>query len=87
MYAHLLQPACSAVLPPQDAEFVALYHSIFPDLSAPAKVPILVDGDVKLVESAVIVGERAGSCTAEFQQRCMAGCSDALSPCLLHQTT
>lgn len=42
----------------KDAEFVSTYHSINPDEAAPAKVPILLDGDVRLVESGVIVGER-----------------------------
>lgn len=39
----------------KDAEFVETYHSIYPDPEAPAKVPILIDGDTKLVESMVIV--------------------------------
>lgn len=45
----------------KDAEFVSTYHSINPDESAPAKVPILLDGDVRLVESGVIVGEWKGA--------------------------
>lgn len=44
----------------KDAEFVSTYHSINPNEEAPAKVPILLDGDVRLVESGVIVGERGG---------------------------
>ncbi|KAL4424504.1 hypothetical protein ABPG77_006813 [Micractinium sp. CCAP 211/92] len=39
----------------KDAEFVETYRSINPDPEAPAKVPILIDGDTKLVESMVIV--------------------------------
>ncbi|KAI7842579.1 hypothetical protein COHA_003683 [Chlorella ohadii] len=39
----------------KDAEFVSTYHSINPNEEAPAKVPILLDGDVRLVESGVIV--------------------------------
>lgn len=34
--------------------FLSLCRSIFPDPAAPAKVPILIDGDVRLVESCVI---------------------------------
>ncbi|KAL4452008.1 hypothetical protein ABPG75_007670 [Micractinium tetrahymenae] len=39
----------------KDAEFVETYRSIYPDPEAPAKVPILIDGNTKLVESMVIV--------------------------------
>lgn len=39
----------------KDAEFVEMYHSINPDPEAPAKVPILIDGDTKLIESNIIV--------------------------------
>jgi glutathione S-transferase len=38
----------------QSKEFQELYASINPDPSAPAKVPILVDGDVKIIESAIV---------------------------------
>lgn len=39
----------------KDDEFKALYASINPDPEAAAKVPILVDGDSKLIESNLIV--------------------------------
>ena len=36
-------------------EFEDLYHTISPDASSAAKVPILIDGDVNLIESQIIV--------------------------------
>ena len=36
-------------------EFQDLYASINPDPAASAKVPILIDGDAKLIESAIVV--------------------------------
>lgn len=39
----------------KDDEFVQLYRSISPDPASAAKVPILIDGDVKLIESQVVV--------------------------------
>jgi glutathione S-transferase len=39
----------------KSAEFQALYTSISPDPAASAKVPILIDGDTKLIESSIIV--------------------------------
>ncbi|EFN58225.1 hypothetical protein CHLNCDRAFT_142109 [Chlorella variabilis] len=39
----------------KDDEFLAMYRAILPDPAASAKVPILRDGDIGLVESSVIV--------------------------------
>jgi glutathione S-transferase len=36
-------------------DFVAVYQTISPDPDAPAKVPILLDGDTHLIESQIIV--------------------------------
>lgn len=39
----------------KDEEFKKVYASLHPDPEAPAKVPILYDGDTKLIESIVVV--------------------------------
>lgn len=53
--------------PEKPASFVELYRSIAADPNATAKVPVLIDGDLKLSESAVVATYVAAKYTQHVQ--------------------